>query len=117
MSMPSETRTPPIPLGMTSLVLGTIALLLVFLPVLGIPISALGLLFGIAGLIGAWAGSGANPRWSLAGILMCAVALGVNVAVAYAPRGYLPERNVPRPWQPVPDRPYVPLPARPEAFP
>ena len=104
----------PLPgLGMTSLVLGTIALILVFLPVLGVPLSAFGLLFGLLGFGVALFSSASSLRWSLAGIAMSALALAANLAIANAPAGYLPEPNVPKPWQPVPDRPHVPPPARP----
>jgi hypothetical protein len=104
----------PLPgLGMTSLVLGTIGLIIVLLPVLGIPISALGLLFGITGFVVALFTPASSLRWSVAGIAMSALALGANLAIAYAPGGYLSERDVPRSWQSVPDRPYVPPPAHP----
>jgi hypothetical protein len=103
----------PLPaLGMTSLVLGVIALFVAFLSVLGVPISALGLLCGVVGLAAAFFG-GASLRWSLQGIAVCALALAVNVALTFASVGYLPGRKVPRTWEPVPDRPYVPPPARP----
>jgi hypothetical protein len=106
------THSPLIGLGMTSLVLGTIALLVNFLPVLGIPLAALGLVFGVVGFILALLTPASRLRWSAAGVAMCCLALAVNIAIAYAPAGYLPGRNVPRPWQPEPDRPYVPPPAR-----
>jgi hypothetical protein len=100
--------------GMTALVLGVIATLLCFMPILGIPISALGMLFGIVGAVmGLWT-RGASLRWSLAGIAMTALALAVNIAILYAPAGYLPGRKVPQLWRPVPDRPYVSPPAPPE---
>jgi hypothetical protein len=102
----------PLPaLGMTSLVLGVIALLLCFLPILGIPLSAFGLLFGLLGFLVALFARGTSLRWSLGGLAASTLALLVNLAIAYAPQGYLPGRNVPKPWQPVPDRPYVPPPA------
>ncbi len=107
-------RPGPLPaLGMTSLVLGVTALLLAFLPILGIPLGAFGLLFGVLGLIVAPLVSGSSLRWSLAGVAVCSLALAVNVAIAYAPTGYVPGPHIPRLWQPVPDRPYVPPPARP----
>jgi hypothetical protein len=97
---------------MTSLVLGTIALVLAFLPVLGIPISALALFFGLGGLGVAFFAGGASMRWSLAGLLVSSLALSVNLALARAPAGYLPAPGAPRPRQPIPDRPYVPPPSR-----
>jgi hypothetical protein len=100
------------PLGMTSLVLGIIAMLLGFLPVLGIPLSACGIILGVIGFGAALCVGGSNLRWGLAGLAASCLALGLNVAIAYAPGGYLPDHNVPKPWQPVPDQPEVPPPAR-----
>jgi len=107
----SDPESPWLALGMTSLVLAFIGLLLFFLPILGIPISLLALGFGILGLIVAFFVPGPSLRWSLGGIAASCLALSVNLAIAWAPSGYLPERRMPTPWQPVPDRPYVPPPA------
>lgn len=109
-----RTESPWIGLGMLSIVLGMIALLLFFLPILGIPISAAGLLCGIAGAVLANTIPHTRLRWSLAGIATCGLALGINFALIYAPGGYVPARPVPPPWQPVPDTPYVSPPARPD---
>jgi hypothetical protein len=97
---------------MTSLVIGLIGMLLFFLPILGGPISALGLGFGVLGFLGAFFSKTESLRWSLGGIVVCSVALGVNLAIDYAPEGYLPQRTVPAPWRPPNDRPYVPPPAQ-----
>ena len=43
----------PYALGLTSLVLSAVGLLLFFLPILGIPLASVGLLFGLAGLLAA----------------------------------------------------------------
>ncbi len=88
MRPPPSTRTPPASLGMLSLVLGTIGLLLFFLPILGAPISAFGLLFGLIGLGFAVAPGGVRLRWSLLGCALSAGALALNAAVAYAPGVY-----------------------------
>jgi hypothetical protein len=108
-----ETQSPRLGLGMTSLVLGTVGLLLAFLPVLGLPISVFGLFFGIIGLIAAIFVTGATLRWSAAGILLSSVALAANVALTYAPSGYLPAREVPKSWQSPPGRVYISPPAKP----
>ncbi len=97
-------------LGMSSLVLAFVALLVFFMPILGIQISVLALAFGILGLIVSPWTTGPSLRWSLGGIAASCLALGVNLAIAYAPQGYLPDRDVPAPWRTVPDRPYVPPP-------
>jgi hypothetical protein len=106
-----EAHRPLIGLAMTSLVLGTIGVLLAFLPILGIPLSGIGILFGSIGLIGGLFRRGLVLRWSLAGLALSSMALAMNIALLYAPEGYIPSRPVPPPWQPVPDRPYVPPPA------
>ena len=101
----------PFGFGMTSLVLGTIALLFAFLPVLGGPLSAFGLLFGLIGLAVAARQGGVRMRWSLMGIGASVLALMVNVAVSASPWGYVQQnREVPKTWRPAPDRPYVPPP-------
>jgi hypothetical protein len=96
---------------MTSLVLGSIGLLFFFLPVLGIPVSAFGLLFGIVGFFGVLLGGEARLRTTLIGIALSFLALAINVAIAYAPGGYLPSRELPRSWQSPSERLYVPPPA------
>ncbi len=98
-------------LGMASLVLGVIALLLFFLPILGIPLAAFGALFGLVGLTLALADAGQSLRWNLAGLLTSLLALGVNLAVAYAPGGYPGTMHDVRPWEPVSANPYVSPPA------
>ncbi len=111
MSPLPATQTPPVALGLLSLVLGTIGLLLFFLPILGVPISAFGLLFGVLGTFVALVPGGLRLRWSLLGSALSALALATSLAIFYAPGGYLPDPAVPPPWQPVPDRPQVPPPA------
>jgi hypothetical protein len=109
-----STHRPFTGLGMSSLVLGTIALILFFLPILGIPISVLGLAFGLAGF---WIGlfrPKVSLRWSLGGIGMSVLALLVNIGIVFAPAGYIPTgQRHPPPWRAPPDRPYVPPPANP----
>jgi hypothetical protein len=96
---------------MTSLVLGVVALLLAFLPVLGVPIGAIGLVLGILGCLVTLLVRGTSLRWSLAGAAVSSLAVGMNLAIYYAPSGYLPQPRVPPTWQPVPDRPRVSPPA------
>ena len=54
------------------------------MPILGVPISALALLLGVSGFVGALLGTGATLRWSLGGIGVCALALLANIAIVYA---------------------------------
>ena len=106
-----SSQRPPIGLGMTALVLGTVGMMLCIFPILGIPISALGALCGLLGLGMGLSRGGVILRWTLEGIALSAVALAVNVAIAYAPAGYRHDPEVPQPWQPPPGRPYVPPPS------
>jgi hypothetical protein len=105
----------PVPgLGMTSMVLGIIAMLLAFLPVLGFPLAVFGLVFGFAGIVAVFFSRSTSLRWSVGGALVSALALGVNTAIGYAPSGYEPSRQVPPMWQTVPYRPQVSPPAPPQ---
>jgi hypothetical protein len=111
MSTLPRTQFSPVEPGMLSLVLGTVALLLFFLPILGIPISAIGLLFGIVGIIVGILTVNGSLRWSLMGSAASLLALAINLAIAYAPAGHSPSPGIVPSWQPVPDRPYVAPPA------
>jgi hypothetical protein len=113
MSETSPTRDPPLGLGLTSVVLGAVGALLFFLPILSIPLGGIGLLFGLAGILLAIRGGWTGLRWSIAGLVVSAAALSVGIAIAEAPAGYLRSRPIPLNAQPLPDRPYVPPPARP----
>jgi hypothetical protein len=110
MNILPPTQRPPADFGLAAAVVGTIALLVFFMPVLGIPISASGLLFGVIGLAASWTSGGIKLRWGLAGIAVSALALALNIAIAFAPAGYLRGHEVPHLWQAVPDRPSVPPP-------
>src|SRR4051812_17566633 len=100
MSTFPETESRSLGVGLVAAVLGTIGLFLFFLPILGLPISAFGLGFGISGVAMTYRRGGVALRWSLAGMVLSALALGINVALSYSPAGYLPSRDVPRSWQP-----------------
>jgi hypothetical protein len=107
-----EADVPPTGLGMASLVLGVIGLLLFFFPILGLPLGACGGFFGLIGIVTtAGFGKGGSLRWTLAGFATSVLAVLVNLAILYAPAGYLPQREVPKLWQSVSDTPYVPPPA------
>jgi hypothetical protein len=114
---------PPLAWGTVSVVLGSIALMLFFLPILSIHIAVWGLLAGGIGLIRAIIGvrkSRATPlsrneqRWAIIGCTVCATVIVLGFIIAYAPLGETPGRSPPSPfWEP-PGRPYVPPPARPQ---
>ncbi|HZZ77451.1 MAG TPA: hypothetical protein VFE62_02970 [Gemmataceae bacterium] len=112
MSTLSHVRMPPPGLGMAALVLGAIGLLLFFLPILGIPLSVAGIALGVAALLASTVWQ-MNLRWAIAGLATSCLALTINLAIWYAPGGYLRDPSVPRMWQAVPDRPYAPPPAKP----
>jgi hypothetical protein len=98
--------------GMTALVLGHIALMLFFLPVLGIPLSACGLAFGGVGVALALLTGASSLRWGVAGVAASGLALAVNLALARAPESHAPDPRRPRSGQVEPARPYIPPPAR-----
>jgi hypothetical protein len=93
-------------------ILGAVGILLFFLPVLSIPVGAVGLAIGILGLLLGLLGNRTSLRWSVVGIVVSGLALGLAVLIALAPSGYLPSPKASPGWQGVPDWPYVPPPAR-----
>src|SRR6478672_2315837 len=78
---------PPVGLGLASVVLGAIGLMLFVLPILAIPISACGLVAGGIGVIAAKYSKLIDGRLALAGAGVCLLAIGVELAIAYAPSG------------------------------
>ena len=114
MSKPLPTQDPPLGAGLASVVLGAVGTLLFFLPILSIPLGAVGLVFGLAGLVLAVRGGWAGLRWSIAGLVVSGAALAVGISIAEAPAGYLRSRTIPLNTQPVSVQPYVPPPARPD---
>jgi hypothetical protein len=108
-----ESHEPPLGLGLTAVALSLVGLFLFFMPILSIPASGFGLAFGLAGLVVAIAKGPSSLRWSVGGTVLGALALGVSIAIAMAPQGYIGSQPPLPTWNPVPDRPYVPPPARP----
>ncbi len=103
----------PSGLAMTSLVLGHISLILAFLPILGIPLAAAGVVFGVLGLLACLFSRMASARWSLAGLVVSTIALGMGIGLYLAPYGDWTPQPRPERWQPIPHRVYVPPPASP----
>lgn len=104
---------PSIEFGVTSACLGSIALMLFFLPILSIPLASFGLLAGIGGVVrGIYSGK-TGLRWSLIACALCVAMIGIGCILANAPVGETPSRNVPRHDWVTPDRPYISPPAMP----
>ena len=78
-------------LGITSLVIGLIGLALCFFPILGMPVSAVGVLLGALGFFVTRARNGPGIPWCLGGFTLSVIALGVNFAEWYSPSGILPK--------------------------
>jgi hypothetical protein len=111
MNRPLEGKTPPLGLGVASVVLGVISTLLFFLPILATPIGLVGLLLAIIGCALGMTSGRASLRWSSVGLVVSGLALTINLAIAYAPSGF--EHTPPAPpGEPVPGVPYAPPPAR-----
>jgi hypothetical protein len=111
MSFPSDSETPPLGLGVASVVLGVISTLLFFLPILATPIAVIGLTLAVIGCVLGMTSSRTSLRWSSVGIVVSGLALAINLAIAYAPSGFEAVPTAP-PNEPVPGVPYAPPPAR-----
>jgi hypothetical protein len=103
-----------LPLGLTAIVLGAVALGLFILPILAVPIAGCGLALGMAGLLGAIVRGTGDLRLALAGVAVCGCAVGVGAAIDLAPGGYFRFPAEPAPTTLQRPRPYVapPAPAR-----
>jgi hypothetical protein len=107
----------PVGMGLAAVILGSVGLLLSFLPILGIPLSGIGLVFGAVGLAIALGSGRRGLRWPIGGLALSALGLAASLAIGRAPEGYLPSRAVPSQMQSEEsDRPYVSPPARPGLF-
>jgi hypothetical protein len=84
-------------LGITSVTLGLLGLLFSFLPILGIPISAVGILAGLLGTLFSQTWSARGLRLSLGGIALSAVALALNIAIAVSPVWLFHSPGIPGP--------------------
>ncbi|HEY2762029.1 MAG TPA: hypothetical protein VGI75_14830 [Pirellulales bacterium] len=117
-SMPA---LPRLALGTISVVLGSIALMLFFLPILSIPIAICGLIVGCGRIVRSAAYHAhslphrrSELRWAIIGCLLCSTVMVLGFTIAYAPIGEASGRATPSPFWSQPDRPYVPPPARPQ---
>src|ERR1700735_4233498 len=97
-----EFPRPPWPIvevGLAATTIGSVAAVLILLPILSIPLSVCGLACGILGVIAAWNGYPISLRIAVAGTVLCVVVLSVGLLVDFAPRDAHPGRPSPRLWQ------------------
>jgi len=111
MSRPLHRQLPPVGFGLASVVLGAVGLLLFVVPILAIPISAWGLLFGVFGVAASALGRRVDWQLSLAGMVLCGLALLIDAAMNYAPGGFLGRPAEPQIVDPAARARYVPPPA------
>ncbi|HEX3997857.1 MAG TPA: hypothetical protein VHX65_04845 [Pirellulales bacterium] len=112
-SRPERQFAPSIEFGVCSACLGSIALMLFFLPILSIPISSCGLVAGLAGIIRGLYSGKIGMRWSMIGSALSAGVLLLGIILVNAPVGETPSRAVPRHDWSTPDHPFVSPPAMP----
>ena len=115
MATNSPPSDPPVGMGLTSVILGSVGTLLFFLPVLGVPLGIVGLTFGVTGFVIALLGGRTSLRWSVVGIIVSGLAVGIGAAIALAPAPYLPSPPTTSVEESAPIRAYVAPPARPGA--
>ena len=111
MSSSRPTNPQAMGIGVASVVLGVISTMLFFLPILGAPIGAVGLILAIVGCVIGAVSSRASLRWSSVGVAVSSLAVAINLAIAHAPAGFQHTPPSP-PTEPVPGVPYAPPPAR-----
>jgi hypothetical protein len=113
---------PKIAFGTVSVVLGSIALGLFFMPILSIPIACAGLLASICKLIQARVVP-ASPlsrtarnelRWAIIGCALCSAIVALGFVIAYAPLGETPGQSPPSAFWASPGSVYIAPPARPK---
>ena len=108
-------------LTLTSLLLGTIGLLLFILPILSMPLASVGLAFGAVGLVVALVLGPRNwnrLRWPLGALTVSSVTIMVGVMIGYAPITEPTESRTEigamlMEWQPPAPRGYIPPPRLP----
>ncbi len=83
------------------------------MPVLSVPLGGVGVGFGLVGLVLALFSRWSSLRWSVVGIVVSSLALGIAIAIAEAPEAYLPTRSPSLDTRPVAVPRYIPPPALP----
>lgn len=103
----------PIACGTASVVLGAIATMLFWLPILGISIAVCGLLAGIWGIIGNGSKASIDFRWAIVGCAISMVAIWIGGIIAYTPIVLQPIRAAEAPASMISQPAFIPPPARP----
>ena len=109
-----EFPPPPWPIvevGLAAAALGSVAAVLLLLPVISIPLSMIGVVCGAIGFVAARRGYPNSLRLAILGAVLCSITLSAGVLVNFAPRSETPSRSPIPLWEPPPGRPSVPPPA------
>lgn len=107
-------RLPPVGLGLCSVVMGMVGLAFFIVPILGMPISAVGIAAGLAGIIAAWCRQPVSLRLAVAGLLLSTASFLMIWSIDLAASGYFaPSSSRPK-LEPIPRRPFIPPPAKAE---
>ncbi len=112
MNKSSPTSGPPLGAAVASVVLGAVGVLLFFLPILSIPLSGIGVVFGLVGIVWTLRGDARSLRWAIAGLVVSAAALGAGITIAKAAAGRLQTPTGSLDVDRMHAQPYVPPPAR-----
>jgi hypothetical protein len=113
MSKSSPTGDPQLGVAVTSIVLGAVGVLLFFLPILSVPLSGFGVIFGLAGIVWALRGDVRSLRWAIAGLVVSGAALSMGMAIDKAPADHPRTPSSSPHAERARASPYVPPPARP----
>lgn len=87
-------ESPPLSLGLASVILGAIGLMLFIVPIIGASLCACGMVAGIAGVLIYFARSDVSLRLAVAGVLLSGTALLITAAIFLSPTGYFTPRSV-----------------------
>ena len=82
MSKSLSTQDPPLGIGLAAVIFASVGLALFFLPILSIPLAGVGLALGLLGLLLSLRAGRSELRWSIFGVALSALALGIGIAAA-----------------------------------
>jgi hypothetical protein len=113
MNKSSLSNDAPVGVAAASVAIGAVAVLLLFLPILSIPLGGLGVLFALAGIAWSLRGDTRSLRWSIAGLVVAGAALCMGIAIDRAPADHPRTPSIPLHLRHTHAQPYVAPPARP----